>query len=771
MTVGMARQAKAMNGRRALAERADHAIARALSLALLGEAPQEGKLRRPFAGREAAADIIARILRSAAFREGIVEPFLARRPIPQQRLGGAGLQSAATALARLGLAPLDGGPDWIGLFAALLAADAVEPLLAEALPEHAAALVARARDVLAGLAAFAAPIGDDDVRALYILLLDRLPESAALYDAHRGRPRRDLLREMLQSEEFRDGVAAAFAVRALPPRGLGADEISAARHWLIGLGIAKLPEEADWSTLVAAFLAEEPAATLLQQPLADLAPAIVERLPGITKRRAAAAADMDGADVKALYLLLFGHPPEEAAIYDLYRARRRSELIGEALESREFRNRVLTALLCGTPLPHEALSAEDEEFCRDWLAGFGLEPTRSGGWRGLVGAFLLEGCPADRVPPDVLRQAPFVGEAIAAATDARHWGERPADGSDVKALHLILLARLPDSEEAYAAGRGQTRHQLVVELMQSAVFAREIQAPFVAEGQTAHRRLSREDCGFARSWLARSGLAPVAKDADWLDLFAGFMLAEPVAAIAAQETGNAPQLIEKAAALRRARQAERRPLDDAGVGALFLMLLGRPPESDALLRERRGRTAAELAGDIVGSAEFRNCVLQPLLAGEAVPQQQLSEDRIEIIRQWLESSGGLPAGAEADWIGLLAGFLARPAISETLDGILPERGAILRQRAAERASAPIRNLESRLKTLEQMSERHLPAFLNAVATVKSLARQVARLSGELEALRTAAARVPPPNPAGAGDNGSRSNGVAARSRQPSGGAR
>lgn len=136
--------------------------------------------------------------------------------------------------------------------------------------------------------ALGAPARADDVRALYLLLLGRRPESAAIVEAQCGRPCLDLIREGLASDEFRERVAGPFLTgKAIPHRRLDAADFEWVRDWLAQSGVATIAAEADDLALFAGFLLAEPVARLGAQILPEHAVRLTQKASALAGPEAA----------------------------------------------------------------------------------------------------------------------------------------------------------------------------------------------------------------------------------------------------------------------------------------------------------------------------------------------------------------------------------------------------------------------------------------------------------------------------------------------------
>lgn len=209
-----------------------------------------------------------------------------------------------------------------------------------------------------------------------------------------------------------------------------------------------------------------------------------------------------------------------------------------------------------------------------------------------------------------------------------------------------------------------------------------------------------------------------------------------------------PKFLRQAA---KEHPAAQLPLDEDGIKALYLLLLGRMPEGEAAYRDRRGMPAAQLIADMLASAEFRDRVLGPFLAGGKVPQEGLGAAEFDFVRAWTGRAGiALPLAAP-DLRAVLVNFLIVEPAAAALTQALPAEAAALRRGAAAEAARPageraerlrqeevarrLEALEERLRALETGWRQHVPAFLNAVSSVGAFAHEQARLAREVGGLR------------------------------------
>jgi len=208
------------------------------------------------------------------------------------------------------------------------------------------------------------PLDADGTAALYLILLARTPESEAIYDRNRGRRASALMAEILRSPEFADQILPVLLAQGrLPHEGLGWEPLGRARTWLERSGIARVGAGSGWNEVLAALFTDEPGARLLAQVLPQQAPRLGAGFAEIRRSRAAAQAPVGEADIKALYRLLLGRPPEGAAAFAEHRGRSRDDVIAALLAGAEFRERVLLPLLLDLPLPQLRLASATPATC------------------------------------------------------------------------------------------------------------------------------------------------------------------------------------------------------------------------------------------------------------------------------------------------------------------------------------------------------------------------------------------------------------------------
>jgi hypothetical protein len=137
----------------------------------------------------------------------------------------------------------------------------------------------------------------------------------------------------------------------------------------------------------------------------------------------------------------------------------------------------------------------------------------------------------------------------------------PAREADVRALEILLLGRSPENAALDSARHGRPRHEAIGDILRLPEFHERVIRTFLSDNALPHRSLEAADFALARDWAAEAGLAALAPETDWLELFAGFMLAEPVAALCRQVlpayAGKLQQKAEAIAGSQAARERER----------------------------------------------------------------------------------------------------------------------------------------------------------------------------------------------------------------------
>jgi hypothetical protein len=454
-------------------------------------------------------------------------------------------------------------------------------------------------------------------------------------------------------------------------------------------------------------------------------------------------------DIAALYLLLLARMPESEAMYRNNRRRRTGALMADMLRSGEFGDRILPVLLAQGRLPHERLGPEALGRARAWLERAGIgRAGPSSGWNDLLAILFTEKPAVALLPRWRPQQAPVLLQSAAEIRRSQNPVRSPANEADIRALYLLLLGHMPDGVAAYSGNQGRPRDDIIAELLASADFRDRVLLPLLLDLPIPQQYLDPAGLPAVRAWLTGIGLPPAGSDAGWIELFATLVLSEPVARLtAAVLPAYAARLRQEADRLRLQVSGDL-PLDDADIDALYLLLLGRRPESDFVYRDRRGRRRGQLIADILGSPEFRDRMLARFLG---LSQAPLAIAGLDVARAWVARNGvTLPPGA-TDWAGVAAAFLnAEPARSLVLAVMPGEADRLLRRAAveamrsaeeraegakAERLQTDLAALDRRLKELEAGWRQHVPAFLNAVSSVGAFAHQQARLQRELEALR------------------------------------
>lgn len=149
----------------------------------------------------------------------------------------------------------------------------------------------------------------------------------------------------------------------------------------------------------------------------------------------------------------------------------------------------------------------------------------------------------------------------------------PAREDDVAALYLLLLGRRPESAAVLEAQRGRPCLHLIREGLGSDAFRERVVPPFLSDKAMPHQRLDPAECEFAGDWLKQSGLAALAAGADWLEVFAAFLLAEPVAKLCAERLpGQAAPLRQKASAIAGPQAASARARSERIIDAVATAL-------------------------------------------------------------------------------------------------------------------------------------------------------------------------------------------------------
>lgn len=132
------------------------------------------------------------------------------------------------------------------------------------------------------------------------------------------------------------------------------------------------------------------------------------------------------------------------------------------------------------------------------------------------------------------------------------------------------------------------------------------------------------------------------------------------------------------------------PATRADIAGCYRVFLGRDAESDAVLDEKIGQSKQDIIFGFVGSQEFRDMVLTPLLDGDASSRALALMKFDPSDHLWLINFLGLPLekqklpSAAGGFPGLLGAYLRHPAVAEVVDGLFHTATAA---ELAERAMA------------------------------------------------------------------------------------
>lgn len=105
-----------------------------------------------------------------------------------------------------------------------------------------------------------------------------------------------------------------------------------------------------------------------------------------------------------------------------------------------------------------------------------------------------------------------------------------ADSSDIKALHLLLLGRVPEPK-VLNENRGRAIVELTRDLLRSGEFRRLVLVPLLMGRVTRHEQLRQEDFAFVRGWV--DALAGKAHDIEssWPELLSRYFARQPLSSI------------------------------------------------------------------------------------------------------------------------------------------------------------------------------------------------------------------------------------------------
>jgi GT2 family glycosyltransferase len=123
----------------------------------------------------------------------------------------------------------------------------------------------------------------EDVDALYMLFLGRIPESDAVREEYLGRPALKVAEKILTSEEFATQILDRYMLQQWPPhQALSLKRLPLVAKFIVDSGLAQTDEaapQADWQGLLRWVLAGEPCGSAFKDHYGDLADRFLE-LPG-----------------------------------------------------------------------------------------------------------------------------------------------------------------------------------------------------------------------------------------------------------------------------------------------------------------------------------------------------------------------------------------------------------------------------------------------------------------------------------------------------------
>ncbi len=391
-------------------------------------------------------------------------------------------------------------------------------------------------------------------------------------------------------------------------------------------------------------------------------------------------------DVVNAYRAFLGRNPENEAVVERNLRRTPAEIAAILIRSPEFRSR-LGELASGRVTPHANLPPPALAEAILWASGLGLlEQGAAAALEEASPARLLAGLLSSPLGRAEAERQP---ESLAMPRDPR-WPERtalhlltrPAEEEDALRLGQILLGA--EAEGAEAMPPGATLLQLLRSRIGQQARPTDL-LPRLLGGQVPPIfGLTAEEAGACALWLDRRMGIAVPQDSGHGGLSLGALLVallrhpvvqdllDRIPTLDQAAVASALADVETGALLLRTRKAT--PED---VNLAYLTLLGRPAESESVRQNHAGGELARLAGNLIGSPEFRAQILGRLTAGKAIPHLQLSLEERRAVDAWLAGRLGLPAwsGRHAATAQRLHGMalLARATALPALDRELARR--------------------------------------------------------------------------------------------------
>ncbi len=472
----------------------------------------------------------------------------------------------------------------------------------------------------------------EDVKATFLLFLDREPESEMVVTAALGLRRDQFIASVIGSQEFRD--VTLLPLLSGHSRPVNADlPFALIKAWAAGLPLSRDGTEAvgragSWHLLRWSVLADP----MFRAYLGEIG-TLLEGLEGpeppepmMTSRE----------EVGHVYLLLLGREPETSAMADSALGARRDTFLSTVLGSKEFDLAVLGPMLDGEPgrvpssrAPSRALKAWTETLpltaeTRDAVSGTASWPVL----RHLVFTDPVFQSAIDRAKvflAGLERVAPFQDPVVSC--------------EDVVALYGLLLGRAPREGIAEAA-EGEARWPFIADMINSKEFDMRVRDPMIARLPVVGPLFEAQPSPDLASWAAglagsRQARDSIAGASGWFDLHAT-LFADPV--FRARVPAAAARLIALEGVLPPVLLASR---DD--VVNSYICLLGREPESEAVIVAAVGAELIKILADKINSGEFEHRVRRPMLAGQAVSGVLFDHPPSVALKQW---AAGLYVSAE-----------------------------------------------------------------------------------------------------------------------------
>lgn len=380
-------------------------------------------------------------------------------------------------------------------------------------------------------------------------------------------------------------------------------------------------------------------------------------------------------DVLNAYRTVLGRNPESKAVIEENLSRSIEESVVAFLYSDEFQD-ILLGLAAGGLPPHVYLSVEAVQDARGWAETRLALPDLQSGPQGTgcsAVAALVFGILRLELATQVLAQMPAA---------QRHALEQMIEAPERSSLSLLTMPPKPEDAqilgsllyaEPYLHGEElpSTLLALLQEEIQSSRFEQRVLGPLLAGEAPATKALDDAAATRCRIWLEeRLGIGAASDWQDGVSLLTGFLGLPFIRAVFSHLGPRVTEALPSALNRLRSGEAFLQEIvaTEEDITSAWLLLLGRQPDGEAVMRPYVGHPLLHLLSTLLHSDEFRHQVLHPLVAEQDPAQQRLSRAQRRMLDGWLTRRLARPAAPDATLsaAGLWERLFSWPVLTDLL---------------------------------------------------------------------------------------------------------